>query len=265
MRWWDGTEWTGHTSALISAAKPWFPQDNAADERQSLRGGVIAIVGFIGSFALSIAVVLLLVALDEPGGPLVTLSASAVVLWTGDLGACLLAVRVHGTGSLRDLGLFRLTRRDVGVGLLTGLIARVGAFVVAIPFVLLFPGDFDGGGTSFGQGVESGLDTALVLTAVAVIGAPFFEELFFRGLVQSVLTRRWGVRTAVCVQAVLFGMVHLINPDMSLGQYLLTFVTIGFTGLVLGAVRWRYNRLGPGMVAHALFNVVAVIVILAVA
>jgi membrane protease YdiL (CAAX protease family) len=265
MRWWDGTEWSGHTSALISAAKPWFPQENERDEEQGIRGGGIALVAFFGSFLLSLVLVVVLVALDEPGGPLVTLAASAMVLWTGDWVACRVAVRRHGSGSLRDLGLTKITRRDIGVGLLAGLIARVGTFVLAVPFVLLFPDDFKGSSSTFGQGIESGLDTALVLTAVAVIGAPFFEELFFRGLVQSVLTRRWGVRTAVSAQAVLFALVHLINPDMSLGQYVLTFVTIAFTGLVLGAVRWRYNRLGPGIVAHASFNVVAVVVILAVA
>ena len=261
LRWWDGTEWTGHTSALVTPAKPWFPPRDA--ERTGIRGGGIAIVGFVASFLLSIVAVVILVGLDEPGGPLVTLAASALVLWTGDYVACRVAVQRHGTGSLTDLGLAPLTKRDVGTGLLAGLIARVGSFVVAVPFVLLFPDDFDGSGTSFGQGVEPGLDTAIVLTLVAVVGAPFFEELFFRGLVQSVLTLRWGARTAVCVQAALFAAVHLVNPDMSFGQYVLTFVSIGFTGLVLGAVRWRTGRLGPGMVAHAAFNVVAVVVILA--
>jgi hypothetical protein len=45
----------------------------------------------------------------------------------------------------------------------------------------------------------------------------------------------------------------------------ITVVTIGATGLVLGATRWHYEKLGPGMVAHAFFNAVVVVVVVALA
>jgi len=263
LRWWDGTEWTGHTTALVTPAKPWFPQQNERDESQSMRGGGVALVGFCAAFAASLVVVVSLVLLDEPGGPLVTLSASAITLWAGDLTACLYAVRRHGTGSLRDLGLARLTWRDFRVGLVAAVVARVGSIVVVLPILVLFPDEFESTSSTLGAGLESGLDTALVLGAIAVIGAPFFEELFFRGLVQSTLTQRWGVRTAICAQAALFGLVHLLNPDLSVGQAVSTFLAITFAGLVLGAARWRSGRLGPGMIAHGLFNLVATVAILA--
>ena len=259
LRWWDGTEWTGHTTPLVTPAKPWFPQQNERDESQSMHGGGVALVGFCAAFAASLVVVVTLVLLDEPGGPLVTLSASAITLWAGDLIACVYAVRRYATGSLRDLGLARLTWRDFRVGLVAAIVARVGSIVAVLPILVLFPDEFDSTSSTFGAGLESGLDTALVLGAIAVIGAPFFEELFFRGLVQSTLTRRWGVRTAVCAQAGLFGLVHLLNPDLSVGQAAATFLAITFAGLVLGAARWRTGRLGPGMIAHALFAMIAIL------
>jgi membrane protease YdiL (CAAX protease family) len=102
-----------------------------------------------------------------------------------------------------------------------------------------------------------------VFTLIVVVGAPFFEELFFRGLVQGALTRRYGARVAIAAQAVAFGLVHY-RVGMSLALFVTTWVTIGATGFLLGVLRWHYDRLGPGMVAHACFNAVAVAIIIAV-
>ena len=103
---------------------------------------------------------------------------------------------------------------------------------------------------------------AIVLIVVVVFGAPFFEELFFRGLVQGVLTRRYGGRVAILTQAVAFGLVHY-QIGMTRGQVILTFAMIMPVGFLLGCLRWRYQRLGPGMVAHAVFNAIAVAIALA--
>jgi membrane protease YdiL (CAAX protease family) len=62
---------------------------------------------------------------------------------------------------------------------------------------------------------------------------------------------------------VLFAVVHL-GLGMNLAQALITFFSILLVGVLLGAMRWHYQRLGPSMVAHALFNAVAVVVLFAV-
>ena len=79
---------------------------------------------------------------------------------------------------------------------------------------------------------------------IACIGTPFFEELFFRGLVQGTLTARWGIGVGLVVQALLFGSVHL-TPDNGLGN-VGTFVIITAVGLGLGAIRLISKRLPPG-------------------
>ena len=101
-----------------------------------------------------------------------------------------------------------------------------------------------------------------VLVLILVVGAPFFEELFFRGLVQGSLTARFGSRRAIWMQALVFALIHY-QVGMNLPQFLITFTSIAAVGLVLGVLRWHYERLGPGMVAHALFNAVVVVVIFA--
>jgi membrane protease YdiL (CAAX protease family) len=80
--------------------------------------------------------------------------------------------------------------------------------------------------------------------------------------VQGVLTRRYGGRIAICAQAVAFGLVHY-QIGMTRGQMILTFSMIIPVGFLLGCIRWRYQRLGPGMAAHAVFNAMAVAITLA--
>ena len=66
----------------------------------------------------------------------------------------------------------------------------------------LFP---DNGGSHLF--VSSRPSYALVYTVglLACVGAPIVEELFFRGLVQTVLIRNLGTTPAIVVQAMLFG------------------------------------------------------------
>ena len=98
--------------------------------------------------------------------------------------------------------------------------------------------------------------------AIVCVGAPFFEELFFRGVVQGVLTRRWGARVAIVVQALMFALVHY-RRGMPLALTVATWSQIAVVGLFLAVLKWRYERLSPGMVAHGLFNALAMVALLA--
>jgi uncharacterized protein len=260
-RWWDGQQWTAYVGpSLPDPDRGWFPP--GGDRSQSARGGGLAIAGFIGGQVLSIGVVLVSLALGATSRSVVTLFIGELALWSGLFGACKLAVRKYGTGSLRDLGLLRPRLGDLGIGSLAALVARVGTLIIAVILVLLFSLDDLTRDTSVTN--DAGVSTlgAIVVIIVAVFGAPFFEELFFRGLVQGVLTRRYGGRIASFAQAEAFGLVHY-QIGMTRGQVMLTFSMIMPVGFLLGCLRWRYQRLGPGMVAHAVFNAMAVAIALA--
>ena len=259
-RWWDGTQWTEHVSTR-GGDRGWFPPPG--DRSQSARGGGIALAGFVGGQVLSIALVLAAIVLGASSRSVVTLIVGELGLWAGLFGACKLAVRRYGSGSLRELGLVRLRRADFGIGTVAALVARVGTLILAVIVVILFSLHDFARNTSVTD--EAGISTlgAIVVTLIAVVGAPFFEELYFRGLVQGVLTRRYGARAAIGLQSIAFGLVHY-QIGMTADSAILTFTTIIPVGLVLGILRWRYERLGPGMVAHAVFNGIAVAIMLAV-
>jgi membrane protease YdiL (CAAX protease family) len=86
---------------------------------------------------------------------------------------------------------------------------------------------------------------ALVLAGGAVIVAPLWEELFFRGYLQRWLAHRSGsVRGARAIAALVFALIH--GPSVGLPIFVV--------GWILG---WIYDRTGnllDAVLFHALFN-----------
>jgi membrane protease YdiL (CAAX protease family) len=93
-----------------------------------------------------------------------------------------------------------------------------------------------------------GVSGWLLIAVVTVVGAPFFEELFFRGLIQGAFTRRVGAVPAIFVSALIFSFVHVTDEG------LLAPLILFPMALILGYLKHRTGRLAPGMVAHATFN-----------
>lgn len=182
-------------------------------------------------------------------------------LWAGFFGAAWLATRVRGTRSFgNDLGLrFRwidLVGIPIGVGgqILVGLI-----YVPISQHVHNFNQQFNAPserltGGSHGVGY-------LIIGICTVVGAPFFEELFFRGVLLRSLARlfgnvgRWvGPALAIVVTGVLFGLAHAES---------LQLLGLAVFGVILSFIAYRTGRLGMNMVAHATFNLVAVAAVIA--
>lgn len=77
-----------------------------------------------------------------------------------------------------------------------------------------------------------------------------FEELGFRGVIQSVLERTVDAREAWLIQAALFSVLHL-SPIIFPSHFVM--------GLVLGFLRMRTRSLYPGMLLHAGWNALVVV------
>jgi membrane protease YdiL (CAAX protease family) len=101
-----------------------------------------------------------------------------------------------------------------------------------------------------------------VVGFLACVGAPIVEELFFRGLVQTVLIRNLGTTPAIVVQAMLFGLAHF-ELGMTFDEAAVRCGTVMVLGLFNGWLRVRTGRLGAGMVAHATYNVIVTVITLA--
>lgn len=89
-----------------------------------------------------------------------------------------------------------------------------------------------------------GWGVPVMVVLVSVMPA-LFEELAFRGVIQSNLENIFGPREALIIQAALFSVLHL-SP--------LVFPSHFVMGLFFGWIRIRTRSLYPGMAIHAIWN-----------
>ena len=178
-------------------------------------------------------------------------------LWIGMLGSAVYVSRRFGTRSLaRDFSL-RIRLADIGPGV---LVAVGGTALSAIASAAFHGTRFAGTNTQIITGQRHNSAGIAVITVIIAVGAPFFEELFFRGLIRTALISRLGPTGAIIGQGLLFGLAHYV-PSNGLGN-VSVIVTIAALGMLLGYVAQRTGRLGAGMIGHGLFNLVAAILVI---
>lgn len=90
----------------------------------------------------------------------------------------------------------------------------------------------------------------VLLAAVVAIVVPIGEELFFRGLVFGALRRAMPRPAAVIVSAALFAAAHLQPVE---------FLPIFILGTILAYLYDMTGSLVPGMIAHGINNLVALL------
>lgn len=228
-----------------------------------------ALLGFVAGEVVAYLLIVVAAGLAGQSGQLQRIAAMAeppewyvgvslIGIWVGFFIGPWLASRARGTGRLvADLGL-RFQPIDA-LGILIGVGSQYAVDYAYAPFITS-PSKF-GAPTQRLTGAAHGWGF-LIIAVMTVVGAPFFEELFFRGLLLRALARTFtpaalgpstrralGVGAAVVVDGLLFGLAH--------GEWA-QFVGLAAFGMVLAAISYRTGRLGMNMVSHASFNLVAV-------
>ena len=95
---------------------------------------------------------------------------------------------------------------------------------------------------------------------IYLVAAPIIEELVFRGLVLRGFLSRMGPTSAILLQGVLFGVAH-VDPVRGVGNVGLALVLSG-VGIAFGTSAYLTRRLGPTVIAHAIFNGVVLAIVL---
>ncbi len=221
-----------------------------------LAGAVGAVVVLTVSLLVS---KFLLDATVEFGWPVaIYVALLAAVGYGPSLWWCWYASRRWGTGRLgADIGLTpRLA--DIGWGPVIWLGAigaqiAVGAVVVALdlPFV---------GNTEGIDEITADRTYVVSLVISAVVAAPIVEEMVFRGVVMRGLRSRLPMVAVVMVQGMLFGVAH-VDPVRGSGNVGLVMVLSG-VGVAFGVAVALLGRIGPSIVAHAIFNGAVLLLVL---
>jgi membrane protease YdiL (CAAX protease family) len=260
IRWWTGDRWSEAAQSWVAPPPPPSPQVQApARPARTLPARAVwwALLGLaVGEVAGGILAAIAAAVTGDSTGAAVTLTGE-IGLWGGMLGACLFVTRRYGTGSLRrDFG---LGWRPVDVG--WGPLVTVSGLILTAVLSQPFAGTrLSGSNTQLIDGQIHNTAGFAVIAVIVSVGAPVFEELFFRGLVRAALTARLGPIGAVFAQAGLFGLAH-VNPTTGLGNVEVV-VIIGAFGVLLGLVAHLTGRLGAGMVGHGLYNLLVTVSVL---
>ncbi len=230
----------GASPSQAAAAPPWDGADAAL--------GALAAV--VATFVAVIIVSLALQGDDEAASGTIlqlALTGALNVVFIGIVWG--LAVRRRGA-SWSELGL----RHWTGGGALWAVPAAVLAMlaiVVAYSAVIDALGWGDELKVEFFDDRRIGVLAAA--SALAIIAAPFVEEVFFRGFVLQGLTRHMTPVKAALLSSALFAVAH-VRP--------VTYVPIFLIGLILALLFLKTRSLPLAMAAHAVYNAVVVAVTL---
>ena len=88
------------------------------------------------------------------------------------------------------------------------------------------------------------------------IAAGFVEEMVFRGVILNALKKRWNVKVAVIVPSMLFGIVHVLGQDFSIGSCLLVIIAGTMVGVMFSMIAIESGSVWNSGIVHAIWNVV---------
>jgi membrane protease YdiL (CAAX protease family) len=128
----------------------------------------------------------------------------------------------------------------VGAGLL------IGALAIGVPSAILI-----GVGWLDITDAPGTWQTGALATAMMLLPAALMEELMMRGYPLAVLRETLGWPAAIVLTSVVFGVLHVRNPNVGVSAIVL--VTIA--GIFLGAVVYRTQSLWAATAAHFAWNV----------
>jgi membrane protease YdiL (CAAX protease family) len=95
--------------------------------------------------------------------------------------------------------------------------------------------------------------TAFLLLAMQSIVAGVTEESAFRGYMQSMIERKYGVTIAIIISGTLFGLLHFSNHPRDVLLMLPYYVAVS---AVYGGLTWAADSVLPALVLHSVGDTV---------
>ena len=160
------------------------------------------------------------------------------------------------------LELFHIPPFKVMVGILIGFLA-----VVVLPYLwLYYAGNLNIQGLTVDAFHQYGwsVQTCLVILVRAVLQISLSEEILFRGFLCKRLCHQFGDKLGNFIQAVLFGMVHVLAlPDKNILAVLVIVLLTGGIGYALGWLSLKKARgsILCGWTIHATVNILSPVIV----
>jgi membrane protease YdiL (CAAX protease family) len=264
-RWWDGMAWTGHVAsgqASLPDAEPdprrpgWAGIVDPPEGRWGLWDVAITVATTVAAVVAFLVLVGVLVAItdtsssslaeDTPLGAWLVV-ASLIAQWVGMIGWPIVVAHRKGPGWRSAYG-FRPRWSSLGWGVLGGFGTLMAVLVGVAVVVAVTGAEVSSTAGDVATGMRGTGPPFVIFAVMLAFGAPFVEELLFRGLIFGALVKRFGRPwLAIIITAIAFGAFHF-EPLRLLG--------LAMGGVVLGIVRYKAG-LAASMVSHATLNSLA--------
>ena len=121
-------------------------------------------------------------------------------------------------------------------------------------YLLLFRGTFVRADMR-GDEMFSTLSAGIAFTGIA---AGFVEEMVFRGVILNLFAQRWNKAVAVIVPSLLFGIVHILGADFTLGSCLLVILAGTMVGVMFSLIALQSGSVWNSGIVHAIWNIVII-------
>jgi uncharacterized protein len=136
--------------------------------------------------------------------------------------------------------------RIAPVGVAIGALS--GALLISITTLSLFAVGV------YQIGSHRGLEYSLLGVAGVIWVAAFLEEVIYRGVLFRILEQSWGTYTALGLQALIFGAMHLANVDANAAELAVTLVSVTLLGVFWACIYVHTRNLWIVSANHAAWN-----------
>ena len=135
--------------------------------------------------------------------------------------------------------------------LLAGFLLPIAVMAV---YLLLLPGEY----VSSDMGRGEILETLGIGVFCTGFGAGFVEEIVFRGVIFNSLRKAFNTKVGVILPSVLFGIVHILGMDFSLGSCLLVILAGTAAGIMFSVITIESGSVWSNALVHSLWNIIVI-------
>ena len=134
------------------------------------------------------------------------------------------------------------------------IVAVLLPVIIKGSYLLIFNGKYVSSNMN-GNQIFNTLSAGIAFTGIA---AGFVEEMVFRGVILNALKKRWNVKVAVIVPSMLFGIVHVLGQDFSIGSCLLVIIAGTMVGVMFSMIAIESGSIWNSGIVHAIWNVMII-------
>lgn len=133
------------------------------------------------------------------------------------------------------------------------IIALILPLLVSASY-MFFPGSFEKNAFDLSQKLT------ILTSGIFVIGfaSGIVEEMVFRGIIMSVIEKRFSRTVAIIAPSLLFGLFHIINRRFDFVSYVLVIFAGTMVGVMFSLITIESKSVWNSAIVHAFWNIIII-------